>query len=76
MLNCCTNYMYKINVPFCRKYIGIMSSKAKCNYWEKCYRKDATHLAEFLHPGDVKESKKETKKEEKGKITFHMLPLC
>ena len=38
-----------------------MSSKAKCKYWEKCYRKDATHLAEFLHPSDVKESKKEEK---------------
>ena len=49
-----------------------MSSKAKCNYWEKCYRKDATHLSEFLHPGDVKESKKETKKEEKGKIMFQV----
>lgn len=40
-----------------------MSSKAKCKYWEKCYRKDATHLAEFLHPSDVKESKKEEKEE-------------
>ena len=54
-----------------------MSSKTKCNYWEKCYRKDATHLAEFLHPRDVKESKKEVKKEEKGKIIFlvHALDL-
>lgn len=42
-----------------------MSSKAKCNYWEKCFRKDTTHLAEFLHPGDMKENKKETKREEK-----------
>lgn len=42
-----------------------MSSKVKCKYWEKCYRRDATHLAEFLHPADVKgkDSKKEDKEE-------------
>ena len=61
---------------FAENNTATMSSKAKCKYWEKCYRKDATHLAEFLHPGGVKESKKEIKKEEKkeekGEIRFYM----
>ena len=51
-----------------------MSSKAKCKYWEKCYRKDKIHQNEFLHPGDEKENKKEekeSKKEEKGKKNIY-----
>ncbi|XP_077982754.1 uncharacterized protein LOC144437642 [Glandiceps talaboti] len=28
--------------------------KPKCNYWDKCYRKNPTHLKAFLHPDDVK----------------------
>jgi len=31
-----------------------MSDKAKCRYWEKCFRKDKNHLATFLHPRDTK----------------------
>ena len=53
-----------------------MSSKAKCKYWEKCYRKDKIHQNEFLHPGDEKENKKEekeSKKEEKGKKNYLLL---
>lgn len=26
--------------------------KTKCTYWAKCYRKDAAHKKQFLHPGD------------------------
>ena len=25
-------------------------SKIKCMYWEKCYRKDPAHLAQYRHP--------------------------
>ena len=25
-------------------------SKIKCMYWEKCYRKDPYHLAQYRHP--------------------------
>ncbi|XP_052815309.1 uncharacterized protein LOC128242258 [Mya arenaria] len=31
-----------------------MSDKKKCQYFEKCYRKDKNHLAEYLHPRDLK----------------------
>lgn len=49
---------------YCPQNFLKMSSKVKCKYWEKCYRRDATHLAEFLHPADVKG--KDSKKEDKG----------
>ncbi|XP_064610647.1 uncharacterized protein LOC135474904 isoform X2 [Liolophura sinensis] len=29
------------------------STKVKCKFWEKCYRKDPAHKKEFLHPGDL-----------------------
>lgn len=35
--------------------------KGKCKYWEKCYRKDAAHKRDFLHPGDDDEEKKDKK---------------
>lgn len=34
--------------------------KQKCKYWAKCYRKDAQHKKDFLHPGDEDEDKKKT----------------
>ena len=30
-----------------------MEKKPKCKFWDKCYRKNADHLSEFLHPHDV-----------------------
>lgn len=27
--------------------------RVKCNYWDKCYRKDANHRKQFFHPGDT-----------------------
>ena len=30
-----------------------MEKKPKCKFWGKCYRKNADHLSEFLHPHDV-----------------------
>ena len=33
-----------------------MPQKAKCKYWDKCFRKEKTHLSQFLHPGDVSDS--------------------
>ena len=26
------------------------SSRPKCRYWEKCYRKEPTHIKNFRHP--------------------------
>lgn len=26
------------------------TSKPKCEYWEKCYRKDPNHMKEYRHP--------------------------
>jgi len=28
-------------------------TKPRCQYWDKCYRKNATHLSQFLHPRDL-----------------------
>ena len=28
------------------------STKEKCKYWDKCFRKNAKHLKDFEHPGD------------------------
>ena len=30
-----------------------MEKKPKCKFWDTCYRKNADHLAEFLHPHDI-----------------------
>ena len=32
-----------------------VTKKTKCKYWEKCYRKDAAHKKNFVHPGDEEE---------------------
>ena len=37
--------------------------KVKCQYWDRCFRKDKNHIADFLHP---------EKKKAKG---MHSLPL-
>ncbi|KAL3860121.1 hypothetical protein ACJMK2_010286 [Sinanodonta woodiana] len=37
-------------------------SKTKCKYWDKCYRKDKTHLAQFLHPSDKSDDTEEEEK--------------
>lgn len=29
------------------------AKREKCKYWNKCYRKEKQHLAEFYHPGDT-----------------------
>ncbi|XP_070574678.1 uncharacterized protein [Ptychodera flava] len=34
------------------------TKKPKCNYWDKCYRKNSTHLKAYLHPDDVKPKNK------------------
>lgn len=36
--------------------------KEKCKYWEKCYRKDAAHKKDYLHPGDDDDKEDEFKK--------------
>ena len=36
--------------------------KEKCKYWEKCYRKDAKHKKDYLHPGDDDDVEMEEKK--------------
>jgi hypothetical protein len=35
-------------------------------YWGKCYRKDAAHKRDFLHPGDDDEEKKDKKTADSG----------
>ena len=30
-----------------------MSRKPRCKFWDKCFRKNRDHLAEFAHPHDV-----------------------
>ncbi|KAJ3042037.1 hypothetical protein HDV00_008330 [Rhizophlyctis rosea] len=30
-----------------------MPTKPKCTFWNKCFRKNPQHLAEYLHPADV-----------------------
>ncbi|GFO25016.1 DNA ligase [Plakobranchus ocellatus] len=35
------------------------TTKKKCEFWDKCYRKNKQHKEEFLHPSDVEETKKE-----------------
>lgn len=30
------------------------SRRKKCTYWDKCFRKEATHLKTFRHPDDSK----------------------
>ena len=37
-----------------------MKTKPKCKFWAKCFRKNADHLAEFLHPHDVLSNTKGT----------------
>lgn len=32
--------------------------KQMCKYWEKCFRKDPTHLKTYLHPGDISEDER------------------
>lgn len=32
------------------------STKEKCKYWGKCYRKDKQHLGDYLHVGDLKKA--------------------
>ena len=29
------------------------STKQRCKYWEKCYRKNQEHLDQYLHPSDI-----------------------
>lgn len=33
------------------------TDRVKCKYWDKCYRKDANHKKDYLHPGDEEEAK-------------------
>jgi hypothetical protein len=30
-----------------------MTSKPRCKFWEKCYRTNADHLKDYLHPNDL-----------------------
>ena len=39
-----------------------VSPKKKCEFWDKCYRKNKQHKEEYLHPGDVEEVKKDDNK--------------
>lgn len=31
---------------------AVEASKKKCEFWDKCYRKNKKHREEFSHPGD------------------------
>lgn len=43
------------------------AKKEKCKYWNKCYRKEKAHLAEFLHPGEKEDEDGDVDMEEPKK---------
>ena len=50
--------------------------KGKCKYWGKCYRKDAAHKRDFLHPGDDDEEKKDKKTADSGILLSMLISSC
>ncbi|KAL5022797.1 hypothetical protein ScPMuIL_001952 [Solemya velum] len=45
----------------------LKGKKVKCKYWNKCYRKEANHKKQFLHPGDpVPEDENEDEEDDSG----------
>ncbi|GFS15978.1 DNA ligase [Elysia marginata] len=42
--------------------VAVTSPRKKCEFWDKCYRKNKQHKEEYLHPGDIEDSKQNENK--------------